>query len=266
MNDDPLVLIERAGPVRRLVMNRPRQRNPLSSAMLAALGDALAEAVADEAVRVLILAGAGPVFSAGHDLAEMRAHRNDADGGRGFFRKLMESCSALMQAIVAAPIPVIAEVRGVATAAGCQLVAACDLAIAEEGARFATPGVNNGLFCSTPMVALSRAVPRKRALEMLLTGEFTPASEALAMGLVNRVVAEAALTQAAMDLAQRIAGKSGQAISFGKRLFQQQLDLDLAQAYAVASETMAINMLGADADEGISAFLEKRAPVWQGGR
>ncbi|HEY2660232.1 MAG TPA: enoyl-CoA hydratase [Caulobacteraceae bacterium] len=264
MTHEPFVLTEPSGPVRRLVMNRPRQRNPLSAAMIEALRAQIDQAGADPGVRVVILAGAGAGFCAGHDLAEMQGHLADGDGGLGFFRGLMGDCSALMQAIVASSKPVIAEVRGVATAAGCQLVASCDLAVAEAGARLATPGVNLGLFCSTPMVALSRAVPRKRAMEMLLLGDFVGADEALAMGLVNRVVPDAALQSSAMDLARRIASRSAGAIAVGKRLFQAQLDLDLAQAYAQASEAMAINMLSRDAAEGVAAFLEKRAAVWRG--
>ena len=263
MNDDPLILIERSDRVHRLVMNRPRQRNPLSAAMIGALRDAIDQAGADPDVHVIVIAGAGVAFSAGHDLAEMRAHLADRDGGLAFFRRLMSDCSALMQAIVASPKPVIAEVRGVATAAGCQLVASCDLAIAEDGARFATPGVNIGLFCSTPMVALSRAVPRKQAMEMLLLGDLIGADEALAMGLVNRVVPEPELQSSVLDLARRIAAKSAGTVEFGKRLFQEQLDLDLAEAYAMASETMAMNMLAPDAAEGIAAFLEKRPPQWR---
>ncbi|QUD89434.1 enoyl-CoA hydratase [Phenylobacterium montanum] len=262
MSDEPLVLAEDHGRVRRLVMNRPERRNPLSQAMIAALREALARAVEDEGVRVIVLAAAGPVYSAGHDFAEMYGHLADADRGLAFFRRLMGDCSALMQAIVTAPKPVIAAVRGVATAAGCQLVASCDLAIAEAGTRFATPGVNNGLFCSTPMVALSRAVPRKQAMEMLLMGEFVGAEQALAMGLVNRVVPAGELEATVMAMATHIATRSSQAIAYGKRLFQQQLDLDLAEAYARASEVMAINMLESDPAEGIAAFLEKRRPEW----
>ena len=263
MTDDPLILTERSDRVRRLVMNQPRRRNPLSAAMIEALRGAIDQAGADPDVHVVVIAGAGVTFSAGHDLAEMRAHLADRDDGLAFFRQLMSGCSALMQAIVASPKPVIAEVRGVATAAGCQLVASCDLAIAEAGARFATPGVNIGLFCSTPMVALSRAVPRKRAMEMLLLGDMIDADEALAAGLVNRVVAEAELQSSVLDLARRIAEKSAATVAFGKRLFQQQLDLDLAEAYAIASETMAMNMLSTDAAEGVAAFLEKRPPQWR---
>jgi enoyl-CoA hydratase/carnithine racemase len=264
MSNEPLVLAEDHGRVRRLAMNRPERRNPLSLAMIEALRAALAAAVEDEGVRVVILAGAGPVYSAGHDLGEMHAHLHDPDRGLDFFRGLMGDCSALMQAIVTAPKPVIAEVRGIATAAGCQLVASCDLAVAEAGARFATPGVNNGLFCSTPMVALSRAVPRKQAMEMLLMGEFVGADEAKAMGLVNRVVPAGELEAATLAMASHIATRSAQAIAFGKRLFQEQLDLDLAEAYARASETMAVNMLSSDPAEGIAAFLEKRRPEWMG--
>ena len=262
MTQEPLILTEQSGRVRRLVMNRPAQRNPLSLAMIEALRGAVDEAGADDETQVIILAGAGTVFSAGHDLAEMRDHLMDNDGGLDFHRRLFGDCSALMQAIVLSPKPVIAEVRGVATAAGCQLVASCDLAIAETGARFATPGAKQGLFCSTPMVALSRAVPRKQAMAMLLLGDFVGAEAAVAMGLVNRVVAAEALPGEVMALAQQVARRSATAIAVGKGLFQAQLDMDLAQAYAAASETMAVNLTHPDAAEGVRAFLEKREAVW----
>jgi enoyl-CoA hydratase/carnithine racemase len=259
----PLVALQ-SGSVRRLVLSRPASRNSLSEAMMAALGDALADAAADRAVHVIVIAAEGPVFSAGHDLKELLAHRGDHDRGRAYFADIMGRCSRLMQAIVTHPKPVIAEVAGVATAAGCQLVASCDLAIAGEGARFQTPGVHIGLFCSTPMVALSRSVSRKHALEMLLTGDMIPAERAAAIGLVNKVVPTSDLTAETMTLAGRIAAKSPVTVKIGKELFQRQLDVPLAEAYRMASEAMVENMLQRDAEEGIGAFLEKREPRWQG--
>jgi len=259
----PPVIASASGGVRRLTLSRPERRNSLSEAMMAALAEALAAAAADRAVRVVVIAAEGNVFSAGHDLKELSARRGDADRGRAYFAEIMGRCSRLMQAIVAHPKPVIAEVAGVATAAGCQLVASCDLAMAGEGARFQTPGVHIGLFCSTPMVALSRAVSRKHALEMLLTGDMLPAQRAAEIGLVNKVVPAADLTTETMVLAERIASKSPAVVKVGKELFQRQLDLPLADAYRLASEAMVENMLYRDAEEGIDAFLEKREPNWQ---
>ena len=232
--------------------------------MMAALGEALADAAADPAVHVLVIAAEGSVFSAGHDLKELTAHRGDPDRGRAYFADIMGRCSRLMQAIVNHPKPVIAEVAGVATAAGCQLVASCDLAVAGEGARFQTPGVHIGLFCSTPMVALSRTVGRKHALEMLLTGDMVSAGRAAEIGLVNKVVPAAELTAATMELAEKIAAKSPLTLKIGKELFQRQLDAPLADAYRLAAEAMVENMLARDAEEGIGAFLEKRPPHWSG--
>jgi len=260
----PLVEMQ-AGNVLRLTLSRPERRNSLSEAMMAALGEALAAAAADRTVHVIVIAAEGNVFSAGHDLKELSAHRGDADRGRAYFAEIMGRCSRLMQAIVAHPKPVIGEVAGVATAAGCQLVASCDLAIAGEGARFQTPGVHIGLFCSTPMVALSRAVNRKHALEMLLTGDMVPAQRAAEIGLVNRVVPVSQLTAETTALAERIAAKSPATVKIGKELFQRQLDLRLADAYRLAGEAMVENMLYRDAEEGIGAFLDKREPNWQGG-
>jgi len=260
----PLVEMQ-AGNVLRLTLSRPERRNSLSEAMMAALGEALAAAAADRTVHVIVIGAEGNVFSAGHDLKELSAHRGDADRGRAYFAEIMGRCSRLMQAIVAHPKPVIAEVAGVATAAGCQLVASCDLAIAGEGARFQTPGVHIGLFCSTPMVALSRAVNRKHALEMLLTGDMVPAQRAAEIGLVNRVVPVSQLTAETTALAERIAAKSPATVKIGKELFQRQLDLRLADAYRLAGEAMVENMLYRDAEEGIGAFLDKREPNWQGG-
>lgn len=262
-NAGPLVAEADWGAVRRLTLVQGARRNPLSRAMIDALSAAIARAVADQAVRVLVLAAEGPAFCAGHDLAEMRRHRMDADGGAAFFGDLFAACGRLMADIVACPKPVIAEVRGMATAAGCQLVASCDLAYAAPDARFATPGVAIGLFCATPMVALSRSLPRKHAMEMLLTAEAISAETAARLGLINRVVAAEALTATVQDLAEGIAARSAIALGLGKDLFQRQLDQDLAGAYALAAETMTRNMLTEDAAEGIAAFLERRPPVWR---
>lgn len=246
-----------------LTLNRPAQRNALSFALLGALRDALAQIAYDPRVRVVILAAEGPVFSAGHDLREITAHRDDADGGRGFFDTAMQRCAQVMQAIVALPQPVIAQVQGVATAAGCQLVATCDLAVASEAGRFATPGVDIGLFCSTPAVALSRAVPAKVAMEMLLTGEMIDAEAARRIGLVNRVVPPAVLAEATLSLAARIASRSAHTVRIGKAAFHRQRGLPLADAYAHCAAVMTENLLAEDAIEGIGAFLGKRTPVWR---
>ncbi|HUC09765.1 MAG TPA: enoyl-CoA hydratase [Stellaceae bacterium] len=258
--EDAPILQNRAAAdgVRRLTLNRPQMRNALSIAMMEALIAALGEAGKDPHTRVVVIAGAGPVFCAGHDLREIRA-----DPRRATYEHVFALCSELMLTIVKLPKPVIAEIHGVATAAGCQLVATCDLAIAAANARFATPGVNIGLFCSTPMVALSRAVGRKAAMEMLLTGELIDAARACAIGLVNRVVPAAELSAAVDALARQIAGKSALTVAIGKEAFYRQAELDLAAAYRYAAEIMTTNMLAADAEEGIDAFLEKRAPVWR---
>jgi enoyl-CoA hydratase/carnithine racemase len=247
----------------RLTLNDDRRRNALSEAMLTELGTALAEAGANPAVRVVILAANGPAFCAGHDLKEMTAGRAAPDRGRAYFTKVMSMCSGVMQAIVTCPKPVIAEVTGIATAAGCQLVASCDLAVAADTAQFITPGVHIGLFCSTPMVALSRNVSNKHAMEMLLTGDMTSAARAAQIGLVNRVVAADALRDATMVMARKIASKSSMTLATGKRAFYAQREMPLAQAYDHASGVMVENMLARDAEEGIGAFIEKRAPQWQ---
>ncbi len=249
--------------VLRLTLNDSARRNALSEAMLGELGNAFAEAGADPSVRVVILAANGPAFSAGHDLKETTAGRRGPDNGRAYFTKVMTMCSCVMQAIVNCSKPVIAEVSGIATAAGCQLVASCDLAIAAETARFSTPGVQIGLFCSTPMVALSRNVSNKHALEMLLTGDMTSADRAAEIGLVNRVVALDALQDATMELARKIASRSSMTLATGKRAFYAQRQLPLAEAYYYATNVMVENMLARDAEEGIGAFIEKRAPQWQ---
>ena len=253
----PVLLDEHDRGVLRLTLNRPDARNALSAALMSALLEALARAAEDPQARVVVIAGAGPAFCAGHDLREMRS-----DQRRETYERLFAQCSELMLAIVGLPKPVIAEVHGVATAAGCQLVATCDLAVAAEDARFATPGVNIGLFCSTPMVALTRAVGRKAAMEMLLTGQLIDAERAQVIGLVNRVVPREGLRAAVDALAREIAGKSALTVKIGKEAFYRQAELDLAAAYRYAAEVMTTNMLARDAAEGIDAFLAKREPVW----
>jgi enoyl-CoA hydratase/carnithine racemase len=242
-----------------LTLNRPAARNALSAGLMATLDAALREAAENPTIRVLVIAGAGPAFCAGHDLRDIKA-----DPSEPTMRALFAQCSALMTRIVRLPKPVIARVHGVATAAGCQLVASCDLAIAAETARFATPGVNIGLFCSTPMVALSRAVGRKAAMEMLLTGDLLNAPRARELGLVNRVVPEADLDAAVLALATQIASKSPRTLAIGKEAFYRQAEMDLDTAYAYASDVMTRNMMTHDAHEGIGAFLEKRPPIWSG--
>ena len=258
------LLISRPEPgVAMLTLNRPGARNALSLSLIHAIHAAITEAGRDADVAAIVIAANGSVFSAGHDLKEMTARRTDADGGRAFFDETMSSCSAMMQAIVACPKPVIAAVQGTATAAGCQLVATCDLAIASDTAHFGTPGVNIGLFCSTPMVALSRNVPRKQALEMLLLGETMAADEAVRYGLVNRAVFSDLVMPEALEMARRIAAKSKATVAIGKEAFYRQIELPLTEAYAYAAEVMVKNMMSADATEGICAFVEKRPPVWK---
>jgi enoyl-CoA hydratase/carnithine racemase len=252
-----ILLEERADRILRVTLNRPEARNALSIGLMTALIEALGGAAKDPEARVVVIAGAGPAFCAGHDLRELRE-----DPRRETYRRIFALCSELMLTIVRLPKPVIAEVHGVATAAGCQLVATCDLAVAAEEARFATPGVNIGLFCSTPMVALTRAVGRKAAMEMLLTGELVDAATARGLGLVNRVVPRAELEMATMALARQIAAKSALTLAIGKEAFYRQAELDLGAAYRYAAEVMTRNMLARDATEGIDAFLEKRPPTW----
>ncbi len=259
----PVLLREDAGDIAVLTLNRPEARNSLSEALLTALEAALDSIGNDKRVRAVVLAANGPAFSAGHDLKELSARRADADRGRGYFKFIMETCSAVMQRIVRLPQPVIAAVQGTATAAGCQLVASCDLALASSTAKFATPGVNIGLFCSTPMVALSRNVSRKHAMEMLLTGDMIAAADAARIGLINRVVAPGAERDEALKLARQIAAKSAATVKIGKEAFYRQLEMGLADAYRYAAEVMVENMLARDAEEGISAFIEKRPPKWQ---
>ena len=247
-----------------LTLDAPHRRNALSRGMMDALGRALADGSADRDVAAIVLAANGPAFSAGHDLKELSAHRADADGGRAFYTETMDACARLMQDIVRTPKPVIAAVEGVATAAGCQLVATCDLAVAASTSTFATPGVDIGLFCSTPMVALSRNVPRKRAMEMLLLGDRLSAEEAARYGLVNRVVAPERVRDEALAMARTIAAKSRLTVAIGKEAFYRQIEMPLAEAYEYAAAVMVENMMAADAAEGICAFLEKRPPVWKG--
>jgi enoyl-CoA hydratase/carnithine racemase len=242
-----------------LVLNRPDKRNALSSALIAEVQEALDEIAADTSVKVVILAGEGSAFSAGHDLAEVRTLPNFDET-----HELFQACSRMMMSVVRLPQPVIARVHGVATAAGCQLVASCDLAIASEQARFGTPGVNIGLFCTTPSVAISRKIAPKHAMEMLLTGGLIDAQTAYRFGLVNRVVPAEELDGTVMEFARAIASRSSETISIGKSAFYRQAELDMEHAYSYASEVMAKNMMGHDAPEGIDAFLQKRVPKWHG--
>src|SRR6202790_3306429 len=259
----PILLRETLGSISLLTLNRSDARNSLSEALIAELHAALKEIHGDANVRAVVIAANGPAFSAGHDMKELTARRADADRGRAYFAEIMNACSAMMQAIVQLPKPVVAAVQGVATAAGCQLVASCDLAVASEAATFATPGVDIGLFCSTPMVALSRNVPRKQAMEMLLTGEPISAITARDIGLVNRVVAAGTERDAAIALAEKAALKSAYTVKPGKAAFYRQAEMSLAEAYRYAAEVMTENMMARDAEEGIDAFIEKRDPKWQ---
>ena len=248
-----------------LTLNAPGSINALSEAMLDALSDTLDSIAADATVKAVILRSAGDHFCAGHNLKEMSERRQDEDGGFQYFQDLFAKCSAMMLRIVRLPQPVIGEVKGIATAAGCQLVATCDLAVASDEARFATSGVNIGLFCSTPMVALSRNVPRKQAMEMLLLGEFLPASRMLEMGLINRVVPLDRLETTSMELARIVADKSPAAVKIGKRAFYEQSEMSLEKAYGFAGRVMAENMMARDAEAGIGAFTRKEAmPEWIG--
>lgn len=259
----PLVLREEEGAVALLSLNRPKARNALSIALMEALLAQIEAVGADPAIKAVVLRAEGPAFSAGHDLKEMTARRADEDRGRAFFSETMQLCARMMQAVVNCPKPVIAEVHGIATAAGCQLVASCDLAIASREAKFATPGVNIGLFCSTPMVALSRNVARKHAMEMLLLGEMVTAERAAEIGLINKAVEPGEVHSEAMHMAKIIASKSGLTLAIGKRAFYEQVEKTLPEAYDYAAEVMVRNMLARDAEEGINAFIEKRAPVWE---
>ncbi|MES0827268.1 enoyl-CoA hydratase [Ruegeria sp. SCP11] len=259
----PILERNDTGAVATLKMNSPDRLNALSDEMLAALQaefDALRD---DSAIRAVILSGEGKAFCAGHDLKQMTAGRQSEDGGKSYFQDLFARCAQMMLSIQSLPQPVIAQVHGIATAAGCQLVATCDLAFAAEGTRFGVNGVNIGLFCSTPMVALSRNIPRKRAFEMLTTGEFISAETAVELGLINRVVPEMLLEHETAALADQLAAKLGSAVKVGKQAFYQQLDMPIEQAYSYTGEVMAQNMLHRDTEEGISAFIEKRPPNWR---
>jgi enoyl-CoA hydratase/carnithine racemase len=260
--DTSILLSDYANGVLRLTLNDDKRRNALSRTMLAALSSAFTAAAEDPQVRVIVLAGNGPVFCSGHDLKEMTAARAEADKGEAAFERLFAACAAVMQLIVNNPVPVIAEIAGVATAAGCQLVASCDLAMAANSAKFASPGVNLGLFCSTPMVALSRNVSRKHAMEMLLSGDMIDSDRAQQIGLINNAFDGDELTDQTMALANKIASKSSMTVAVGKRAFYAQAEMSLAEAYAYTSQVMTDNMLTADAEEGIDAFLGKRSPQW----
>ncbi len=259
----PILLHEHSNGITLITLNRPEARNSLSEAMLAALGEAFVAIAHDRRVRAVVVAANGPAFCAGHDLKELTARRNDPDRGRAFFTQIMDTCSALMQSIVRLPQPVIAAVQGVATAAGCQLVASCDLAVASSLAGFCTPGVDIGLFCTSPAVALSRNVARKHAMDMLLTGETISAEHAARIGLVNRVVSPGTEREQAIKLAREIAAKSAMTVRLGKEAFYRQAEMDLKDAYRFASQVMVDNMLRYDAAEGIGAFIEKRKPKWE---
>jgi enoyl-CoA hydratase/carnithine racemase len=259
----PILLLDHDGPVVVLTLNRPQARNSLSETMLGELSAAFSEIAANRSVRAVVIAANGPTFCAGHDLKELTSRRSDADGGRAYFRHIMTVCSAMMQRIVQLPQPVIAAVQGAASAAGCQLVATCDLAIASSTAIFAMPGVDIGLFCSTPMVALSRNIARKHAMDMLLTGDMVAAEDAARIGLINRVVEPGQERAAALALAKQIASKSSYTVKTGKEAFYRQLEMPLAEAYRYASEVMTENMMARDAEEGICAFIDKRTPSWE---
>ncbi|WP_255346151.1 enoyl-CoA hydratase [Thalassobium sp. R2A62] len=260
-----MAILERsdADGIAHLTLNAPERLNALSDAMLAALQDQIDTLATDRSIRVVILSGAGKAFCAGHDLKEMTAARQAPDGGAAAFKDLFDRCASMMKGIQSLPQPVIAQAHGIATAAGCQLVATCDLAVAATGTRFGVNGVNIGLFCSTPMVALSRNIGRKRAFEMLTTGEFIEADEAKRLGLINHAVPDDALVVETRALATKIASKLGTAVRHGKRAFYEQLERSTSDAYAFTGDVMVENMLDADTREGIDAFLEKRDPNWE---
>lgn len=259
-----MAILERSdtGAIAHLTLNAPERLNALSDEMLAALQTELDALRDDRSIRAVILSGAGKAFCAGHDLKQMTAGRQAEDGGKAYFTDLFNRCARMMMSIQSLPQPVIAQVHGIATAAGCQLVATCDLAIAADSTRFGVNGVNIGLFCSTPMVALSRNIPRKHAFEMLTTGDFIPAQRAAELGLINRAVPETELQQETWALAEKLASKLGAAVKIGKQAFYEQIQMPLEQAYAYAGEVMAQNMMHRDTEEGISAFIEKRPPNW----
>ena len=252
-----------AGGVLRLTLNRPKERNALSRDLLAALLQAIEQAAADEAVRAVVIAAEGPGFCAGHDLREITAHRGDPDGGRRFYEELFAACTRLMTAIRRSPLVFIAEVGGTATAAGCQLVASCDMAVASTAARFGVNGIDSGLFCSTPMVAVARNLPHKLAMELLTTGRLMAAEEAKSSGLVNQVVEPEALRQESDALAARLAKRSRAVLALGKRAFYAQSEMSAEAAYAFTEKVIVDNLMMADAEEGIAAFLARRPPVWK---
>src|SRR3981189_270302 len=259
----PPLLRDNIGSIAVLTLNRPRTRNTLTEAVLAALADQLTAIAKGRAVRAVVLTARGPAFSGGHDLKELTARRSDPDRGRAYFRHIMLTCSAMMQQIVHLPQPVIAAVQGTATAAGCQLVASCDLAVASAESKFGVSGINAGLFCSTPMVALARNLAPQRAMEMLLTGDLVSAEHAFRIGLVNRVVPAGSEFDAALALGRKIAGKSSLVEKIGKHAFYRQLEMGLDDAYRYTADVMVENMMAHDAEEGIAAFVEKRAPKWE---
>lgn len=260
---EPILLREERENIALLTLNRPHARNSLSQAMIESLTESFRSISSNSAIRVVVLAANGAVFSAGHDLKEMSAHRKDADHGRAYFEQTFAASGALTQAIISLPQPVVASVQGLATAAGCQLVAACDLVVASEAARFCTPGVGIGLFCSTPAVPLSRKIPSNYAMEMLLTGESISAARAREIGLVNRVAAPGREREEAFALARVISAKSSHVQKIGKEAFYRQREMNLADALAYANSVMVENMMARDAKEGINAFVEKRAPKWE---
>jgi len=260
-----MAILERhdTGAIAHLVMNAPDRLNALSDEMLAALQDQLDSLQNDTSIRCVVLSGSGKAFCAGHDLKQMTKGREAEDGGKAYFRDLFDRCAKMMMSIQSIPQPVIAQVHGIATAAGCQLVATCDLAVAAQGTRFGVNGVNIGLFCSTPMVALSRNIPTKQAFEMLTTGQFVEADQAVTLGLINRAVPEESLASETQALADSIASKLGTAVKIGKQAYYQQLQMPLSQAYAYTGDVMVENMMHKDTEEGIAAFLGKRPPDWK---
>lgn len=259
---EPILLRNDAASIAHLTLNSPGKLNALSDAMLASLQSELDAIAADTRVKAVVLSGAGKAFCAGHDLKEMTGKRQSEDGGAAGFKDLFDRCAAMMLTIRKMPQPVIAQVHGIATAAGCQLVASCDLAVASEDTKFGVNGVNIGLFCSTPMVALSRNIPTKQAFEMLTTGAFISASRARELGLINRVATPDTLAAETRNLAETLASKLGAAVKIGKQAFYEQLQMPIAEAYAFTGDVMVENMALTDTEEGIAAFLEKRPPNW----
>ncbi|MFQ3355104.1 MAG: enoyl-CoA hydratase/carnithine racemase [Paracoccaceae bacterium] len=260
---DPILLTERQGSIARLIMNSPANLNALSNTMLKALQGSLDEIAQNKAIKVVVLSGLGKAFCAGHNLKEMMETKNNTDGGKAGLKDLFDTCKQLMLTIRDMPQPVIAQVHGLAAAAGCQLVASCDLATASENAVFGVNGVNIGLFCSTPMVALTRNIPRKQAFEMLTTGDFISATKALELGLINRVSSEGKLGSETLEFAEKIAAKLSAAVRIGKKAFYKQLEMPISEAYEYTGKVMVENMALQDTQEGISAFLEKRPPKWE---